>query len=144
MKARLVRTNGELHLLLCNGKLKKLSDKETREFLLTYDYLEHYAGEDTWNYPISMAEYDGETLAIVNDDNELVIKSADFLRAAVSYVRSKVITSLEYAEKHDRPRSLILRLCREDRLAGAYRSGTTWLIPEDTPYPEDARIGKKR
>ena len=31
-------------------------------------------------------------------------------------------------------------LCKENRVPGAFRVGSTWVIPEDVEKPKDARI----
>jgi len=144
MKARLIRDDDELRLLLCNGQLIKISESDAKRFLLTYDYPNHYSGDDTWDYPISMADYDGETLAVVNDDGELIIKNADFLRSVLFQNEINYVTAPEYAEMHGKKRSIVMRHCREDRIPGATQVGTTWIIPENAPYPPDTRGYKKK
>ena len=42
------------------------------------------------------------------------------------------MTSQEAAEYLKRSDSLICKLCKAGKLAGATKAGNTWLIPEDT------------
>lgn len=35
-------------------------------------------------------------------------------------------------------------LCSENRIAGAFKVGEVWAIPEDAPKPEDLRHTKKK
>ncbi len=51
-----------------------------------------------------------------------------------------LLTSTEMAEKWDISARRISLLCSEGRLEGAFKKGKTWLIPEDTPKPDDQRI----
>ena len=51
-----------------------------------------------------------------------------------------LLTSTEMAEKWDISARRISLLCSEGRLVGAFKKGKTWLIPEDTPKPDDQRI----
>lgn len=51
-----------------------------------------------------------------------------------------LLTSTEMAEKWDISARRISLLCSEGRLEGAFKKGKTWLIPEDTPKPNDQRI----
>ncbi len=51
-----------------------------------------------------------------------------------------LLTSTEMAEKWDISARRISLLCSEGRLEGAFKKGKTWLIPEETPKPDDQRI----
>ncbi|MBP1582196.1 MAG: DNA-binding protein [Oscillospiraceae bacterium] len=49
----------------------------------------------------------------------------------------------DFAKKHGRQPALVRRLCMNGRIKGATSVGSTWLIPENAPYPADARVGKR-
>ena len=51
-----------------------------------------------------------------------------------------LLTSTEMAEKWDVSARRISLLCSEGHLEGAFKKGKTWLIPEETPKPDDQRI----
>lgn len=144
MKARLTRINNAYHLLLSNGAIRKVSLAEAMHFLETFDSELHYAGTGRWNYEgISMEDYGGETVARVNDDGSLTIVSAADFRAALSAYEINYVSVEQYASKHGKKRSIIARMCNENRLPGVKKVGTRWLIPENAPYPTDGRYGKR-
>ena len=58
----------------------------------------------------------------------------------------KYLSTFEIAEKWGiSPRRVVI-LCKQDRIPGAQRAGSRWIIPEDSEEPTDARIksGKYR
>lgn len=144
MKARLVFLANSYQLLLCNGAIKKVTPAEAARFIETFDSELHYAAPGSWNYAgISMSDYGGETVARVNDDGTLIVVSGSHLRALLSEREFNYLSVDEYAEKYGKKRSIVARLCNEARLPGIKRVGSRWLIPEDAPYPEDSRYGKR-
>jgi len=52
----------------------------------------------------------------------------------------KYLSTSEVAEKWGLSRRRVAILCKEERIEGAQRAGSTWIIPEDAPKPSDARI----
>ena len=145
MKARLVKYCDEYHLLLHTGEIKILTMLDVKYFLSTFDNETHYKKKPT-QAPLSqeeMKEYEGETLAIVKDDGHLSFSDSTLLKDLLLPEFCPYLTSIEYADKHGKKRNIVMRLCREGRLPGAVQKGSTWLIPFDTPYPDDARVGKR-
>ena len=143
MKARLVYTSSTYHLLLCTGAIRKLGPREARRFLETFDSDLHYAGRGTWSYgELTMDDYGGITVVRVNDDNTMLIESAEHFRELLNYteeVEIKYLSPAEYAERVGRKRSIISRMCADGRIPGIKQVGNRWLIPEDAPYPSDSR-----
>ena len=52
----------------------------------------------------------------------------------------KYISTSEAAEKWNLSKRRIIVLCNEDRIDGAQKAGSTWIIPETAEKPNDARI----
>lgn len=51
----------------------------------------------------------------------------------------KYLSTFEVAEDTISPRRVGI-LCNNDRIPGAQRAGSRWIIPEDAEKPTDARI----
>lgn len=143
MKARLTFIHDQIELLTSNGKIKPLSLSDARDFLLSFDSPKHYLGEGTWDYGgIDMVEYGGTCIAHVSDNNTITILNGSLFRKIMSAPTSYLTTS-EYAKKVGKQRAIVIRMCNNGRIPGAMQKGTTWLIPADAPYPDDARVGKR-
>ena len=58
----------------------------------------------------------------------------------------KYLSTFEIAEKWGISPRRVGILCNQDRISGAQRAGSRWIIPEDAKKPNDARIksGKYR
>lgn len=58
----------------------------------------------------------------------------------------KYLSTFEIAEKWGISPRRVGILCNQDRIPGAQRAGSCWIIPEDAEKPTDARIksGKYR
>lgn len=144
MKARLLHDNGELKLLICNGRIVTIASEEAREFLLNFDNPSYYAGRGKWDYEdVTIENFQGETIATVEDDGTLRVLDASKYREIIQPGAAKLLTVAEYAEKHGKQVSIIRRFCRNNRIPGAINRGYAWFIPEDAPYPQDERGRKK-
>lgn len=140
MKARLLRNSDVLQLLLCSGKIKRLTNLEAFDFMMTYDYPEHYKDDGVWDYDVSMEDYSGVTIAFVSDDGVLHIENAKEYRTIFENKESNFITVSEYATMHGKKSAIVRRLCQNGRIPGAVQKGKTWLIPGNSPYPADERV----
>ncbi|MCB5940786.1 helix-turn-helix domain-containing protein [bacterium 210820-DFI.6.52] len=58
----------------------------------------------------------------------------------------KYLSTFEVAKKWGISHRRVATLCNENRIPGAQRAGSRWIIPEDAEKPADARIksGKYR
>ena len=56
----------------------------------------------------------------------------------------KYLSTGEAAEKWGLSRRRIQILCSDNRIKGAERVGSTWIIPENAEKPKDARIKSGR
>jgi len=56
----------------------------------------------------------------------------------------RLLTTTEMAERWGISARRIAVLCGEDRIAGVIKKGKTWLIPENSEKPQDARIRQHR
>lgn len=140
MIAQLIKYHDEYYLSLEAGALKALSKQEARLFL------KNYASESFYNFSeatssVSINIDESVVMAAVEDNGELRICSPDLLNDVFSNDSFPYLTTGEFAEKHNKKLSIVLRLCRDGRLEGALQVNSVWLIPEDTPYPADARFG---
>lgn len=54
------------------------------------------------------------------------------------------LTTVEMSEKWNITARRIGVLCSEGRITGAVKKGKTWLIPENTEKPADARYKKNK
>ena len=54
--------------------------------------------------------------------------------------RMKYMSTFEAAEKWGISHRRVSILCNQDRIPGAHRAGSRWIIPEDAEKPSDARI----
>ena len=52
----------------------------------------------------------------------------------------KYLSTFEAAEKWGLSPRRVGILCNENRIPGAQRAGSRWIIPEDAEKPKDARI----
>lgn len=52
----------------------------------------------------------------------------------------KYFSSAQAAEKWNVSQRWVINLCKQGRIDGAQRAGSTWIIPEDAEKPSDARI----
>lgn len=52
----------------------------------------------------------------------------------------KYISTSEAAEKWGLSSRRVVVLCNEERIDGAQKAGSTWIIPENAEKPTDARI----
>lgn len=135
MKLKLVLLNGEKILYCANGTVMKADDKVLNRLLTEFDHPARFKGKDGfWNILVSEMDHaPGETLAIVDNSNSLVVYSTEaFL---LPKVVEEYVSAREYAVLHGRVHSRIRRLCDEDRIPGAIKNSTGWLIPKDAPYP---------
>lgn len=51
----------------------------------------------------------------------------------------KYLSVSEYAEKHGRTTMMVRKAISNNRIPGVVSIGGVYIIPEDTPYPEDLR-----
>ncbi len=52
----------------------------------------------------------------------------------------KYLSTFEVAEKWGISHRRVNILCNQDRIPGAQRAGSRWIIPEEAEKPADARI----
>ena len=142
MKARMIYQGDQVQLLLCTGKIKNISLPEARSFLLNYDDTTNYTGSGKWDYEIKMEEYSGKTVAIVDANGSLCIKDPAAFRSIMDGAAVEYITVAEYAALHGKQVAIVRRMCQNDRIEGVMQKGKTWLIPKDSPYPNDNRTKK--
>lgn len=52
----------------------------------------------------------------------------------------KYMSTFEAADKWGISHRRVSILCNQDRIPGAQRAGSRWIIPEDAEKPSDARV----
>ena len=139
MKYKLMKYNGELHLLLSIGDIKILTVDEARRYVFDFDSIELPEGPDMSHI---FDDYEGELLVSLGDDGELTVYDSGFLRELATPSGFPYFTVPEYAAAHEKKGSIIRRMCSEGRIEGAIQIGATWLIPKNAPYPDDRRAGR--
>ena len=139
MKARLIKSSEVIQLPLHTGKIYTLSKEEAREFLLNFKNPKYYSFKGVWDYELSISEYSGTTIAFVDDNDLLCIENEEIFRDLFTDSEIKLLTVPEYAALHGRKPAIVRRMCGENRIAGVILKVNTWLIPENSPYPDDER-----
>ncbi len=142
MKVKVILFEDNYYLSLDSGEIRQLTEKNIRNFLKNYD---SYCNSEEFNtLLLTKADISNGTVVACTEENKgLHIFSTTLLNNIISTSISSYITREEYAEKHGRKRAVVLRLCGQGRIPGAIQKGSIWLIPEDAPYPADARVGTK-
>ena len=135
MKLRLVIEKKKMLLYCPNGSIMKADEGVLARLLTEFETPSVFLGEDGyWNVSCpDMDKAKGQTLAYVDDMFNLVVsnqKAFESFKSPASY-----ISASEYAELHQKPHSLITRLCSQNRIPGAQKTRAGWLIPRDAPYP---------
>lgn len=141
MKLRLIKKDG-LYLLLCaDGTTAIADDALLRELFVCFKTYSSFCGnQGRWDQESNtMENVKGNTLAYVNDDNELCLVENPFLSLMQNLADDEYITLHEYAELHQKNDNRIKALCREERIPGAIKKAGKWFVPKHAPYPKDAR-----
>lgn len=87
---------------------------------------------------LSMHSYEGETLAYLTNNDELVVSSPEaFCMLEFNSDLDSYISLPEYAKKWNKSIEIIKVLCRNKRIPGAVLKFNRWLIPKDAVYPVD-------
>ena len=138
IKASLVLIENSYALSFPDGHVRPLDKEGVRDFLLTFDSEEHY-------HLRTGDVFDANThkaLAYVDLHSHLIISDPSLIKI-ITTPPVNYNTVSEYAEKHGKQRSILCRHCREGRIPGAIQQEQRWLIPEDAPYPELDKKGRK-
>ena len=138
MIARLIKTpDREIHLLCPDGSIVIPTDDNIYALLTNFSNTELFFGDDgSWiDKKDEMDLVEGETLAIISDDNHLEIYD---ITPFMNVIVKPVITYLsveEYAKKNNKSEEMIKVYLRKDRIPGAQKIGKSWIIPENAEYP---------
>ena len=141
MKLRLIKKDGQ-HLLLCaDGTIAQADDRIMRELFVCFKTPSSFSGNyGHWDQEsTTMESVKGNTMAYVNEENELCLVENPFLSLMQNLADDEYITLHEYAEIHQKNDNRIKALCREERIPGAIKKAGKWFIPKHAPYPKDAR-----
>ena len=120
-----------------------LDIKALNGFLQNYDQWDFYNKMEKTLSPQSLPEDCYKLMATVDSLSQLKICTSELMQIVLTSQPFPYITTDEYAEKHNRKKAIVLRLCRDGRIEGAVQINSVWLIPTDAPYPEDARYGAR-
>jgi len=138
MIARLIKTTNEEIKLLCpDGTICNANNTVLYNFLINFKSADSFYGNDGfWNEEIpEMSSISGETLAIVTDTKELLIKDISAFHEVINLTNIKPLSVEEYAKKHGRSPEMIKAFIRQDRIPGVEKVGKSWIIPSNAPYP---------
>ena len=136
MKLRLVLRRGKRLLCCPNGSILNADDSVLQRLLTDFKRPNSFYGTDGfWNGTIcEMKDFEGQTLAIVDDKSQLVIMSPE----AFKHFKTPTvyISASEYADLHKKSHPRIKQLCEEGRIEGVQYTRGGWIVPKDAPYPE--------
>ncbi len=141
MRFKLVKNYDEWHLLTSSGQIRIVTAEEMRQFLMDINSVNEIES-DTEKSEEIFDHYEGEPLMASLDGKTFTIYSADFLNELLTPSDFPYLTTDEFAEKHNRKKSIVLRMCRAGRIKGAVQKGYSWYIPKEAKYPEDKRAGR--
>lgn len=139
MKARIVKNNELIQLLLSNGDIRSLTIRDAKEFLAVC-LGEKFLKNDYWPHSITMEEWSGETLAIVTDDNTLEIYDKAFISEIFEDTLIEYISLNEFAAIHGKNPIYTRKLCQDGKIKGAKKIEKQWIVPENAEYPGDGRF----
>lgn len=145
MKLRLLKNKKNIAIFCQNGTILIPTAHDMIRLLTAFSKPHVFKGSDGyWNTTFSnMEDADGETLAYIDDSNKLIVLN-DKTFAEIVQKEEKYISASEYAARHDKGNAIVKRLCLAGKLPGAYKTSSGWLIPENTPYPEDGRTKRAK
>ena len=138
-KFKLVRYNGKLHFVSSSGTADAITMDKAREYFFNYEKL------DTTPTTIAplievLENYEGELLLSVNEAGILEIHDPVFFRSLINPDEFPYLTTQEFADKYQKQRSIVIRLCKQNRIEGAVQVGQIWYIPKTSKYPHDNRL----
>lgn len=137
MKARLIKHQGSYTLLTSNGDITRVSHIDARDFLLNFSNDKYYSGNGFWDHDgVTMENYRGTTVAIVDDAGDLIIKDALLFKDIIIKGSNDFMTVPEFAELHGKSHAWVRRLCQQDRIPGAILIGNTYIIPSNASFPK--------
>ncbi len=149
MKARLIKNNSGVYLLLCSdGTITNADTATLTKFLRNAKYIEEISGSlGRWDaIAPDMFAYEGETLAYINGNYHIVI--LNFLPFEILFeIESKdtiydFISVSEYAASVGKSIEQVKVHLRNGRIPNARKIGRDWVIHKDSVafYPVDNRI----
>lgn len=143
MYAQLFRYQNDFYINFDNEVYRHLDVKGIKDFLRHYSEKSYYETLKTTSAPEMPEIAELELIACVDDNYSLTIINPELMQIVLATDHFPYITTDEFAEKHNRKKRIVLRLCSDGRIEGAIQVNSVWLIPEDAPYPADARVGAR-
>ena len=123
---------------MSSGEIHYFDESAVRNFIANNNHEDQTPNQSA----TEINDYIGEIVAILDDNHNLIIRDASFLRNMMCPSEFPYWTAAEYAELNGRKVPIILRHCREKRIPGAINVGSSWFIPKGTVYPKDQRAGR--
>ena len=143
MNVKLLRYQDDFYLCYGKNTTKRLDIRGVKHFLKHYYDEDYYIEEESCSIEQTDSVQCYELMAFVNEKMQLCICNPELMQIVLFSNVLPYITTDEFAKKHNRKKAIVLRLCREGRIEGAVQANSVWLIPEDAPYPADARYGAR-
>ena len=134
MKAKLVNYRESLYLLKRNGEILLIAPGAAREFLINFND-EEYCGADNNPLPYAMSDFEGVTIAEVDNSGQLIVKDAEAYRDIIIKGETDFISVPEFAQLNGKCASIVRRMCQAGKIPGVKQVGNVYLIPAGTPYP---------
>ena len=140
MKLRLVLHSKKMYLYCSNGSIHNATSKDIKKLLMNFKNPNIFRGSDGFwdNGVASIDTAPGITLAYVDDANRLIVADESIFDGLLKEEK-EYISATEYALLHKKSRASIKNICRDNKIPGAYKTSSGWLIPKDAPYPKDGR-----
>ena len=135
MKLRLIKHNGTMKILCPNGSIMSVTNEVLFRLMTSFKSVTSFKGQEGFWSAVNadMNEYPGTTLAMVDEKGCLVVCDEAVFKSVL--INSEFISATEFADKHEKCRATVKRMCSEGRIKGAYKTSSGWLIPKDAPYP---------
>jgi len=135
MKLRLIKHNGTMKILCPNGSIMNATNEVLYRLMTSFKSVTAFKGQDGFWSAVNadMNEYPGTTLAMVDEKGFLVVFDEAVFKGVL--INSEFISATEFADKHEKCRATVKRMCSEGRIKGAYKTSSGWLIPKDAQYP---------
>ena len=140
MITRLIENSkGQLHLLCSNGSIVIPNEENNylSSLLIDFKLAKDFAGSDgCWkDHTPEISMYPGKTIAYVTNNKELVIVDFEPFKHILESKKPEYLSTEEYGKKFNKSAEIVKVFCRQGRIFGAVKIGSSWFVPKDAPYP---------
>lgn len=151
MKARLVKNSQKGLILLCEDGTIMQPDMRMLYQILTsaskkgVTFQNGQLGSWMSEYP-DMSLYPGKDIASIADNGAVILYDFSPFRqlVAADFEAQNLLSTSEFAKKHNASPEMVKVYCRQGRIRGAWKSARNWLIPADAEWPVEPHRRKPR